>query len=119
MAKLIVKWRYIAKGTPKHSQHLVKYIATRDGVEKCDESWKVQPATVEQKCLIDELLKDFPEAVDLPEYADYLETPNKYYASIFINLLDFYSSVILQHYFSHLTNTCRVFTIYAIKGRTA
>lgn len=85
MAKLIVKWRYIAKGTPKHSQHLVKYIATRDGVEKCDESWKVQPATVEQKRLIDELLKDFPEAVDLPEYADYLETPNKYYASIFIS----------------------------------
>ncbi len=85
MAKLIVKWRYIKPGTPKHGQHLVKYIATRDGVEKCDESWKMQPATREQTRLIEKLLKDFPSAMRSHEYEDYCKTQNKYTASSLID----------------------------------
>ena len=57
MARFILKWRYIKSGFTKHSQNLVKYIATREGVEKCDESWKHQPATVEQQRLIWEIMK--------------------------------------------------------------
>ena len=54
MAKFILKWRYIKSGSAKHSTNLVKYIATREGVERCDESWKHQPATQEQQRLIKE-----------------------------------------------------------------
>ncbi len=85
MAKLIVKWRYIKHGTPKHAQHLVKYIATREGVEKCDESWKLQPPTREQTRLITKLLKDFPSMEQSHEYDDYKDNPNKYTASSFIS----------------------------------
>ena len=78
MARMILKWRYIKAGTPKHGEHLVKYIATREGVEKCDESWKNQTATVEQQRLIEKLIRDFPEAKDSFEYQDYCESKTKY-----------------------------------------
>lgn len=85
MARMILKWRYIKAGTPKHGEHLVKYIATREGVEKCDESWKNQNATVEQQRLIEKLIRDFPEAKDSFEYQDYCESKTKYNASEFIS----------------------------------
>ncbi len=85
MAKLIVKWRYIQPGTPKHCSRHVKYIATREGVEKCDDSWKLKPATREQERLIKDLLKDFPTANKTHEYADFLKEKNKYNASAFIS----------------------------------
>ena len=85
MARFILKWRYIRSGSPKHNQNLVKYIATREGVEKCDESWKHQPATQEQQRLIKELIEDFPDAVQSFEYQDYISSPTKSTASEFIN----------------------------------
>lgn len=85
MAKLIVKWRYIKPGTPKRGQNLVKYIATREGVEKCDEAWKYQPATREQTRLIEKLVNDFPTAVRNHEYEDYKKSSTKYTASAFID----------------------------------
>ena len=48
MAKFILKWRYIKSGTKGHGTNLVKYIATRDGVELCNDSWKQKPATIPQ-----------------------------------------------------------------------
>ena len=84
MAKFILKWRYIKSGSAKHSNNLVKYIATREGVERCDESWKHQPATVEQQRLINELVSDFPDTVQSFEYQDYITTPTKQTASEFI-----------------------------------
>ncbi len=81
MAKLIVKWRYIKAGNAKHNQNLVKYIATREGVEKCDESWKHKPPTREQTRLIRELLADFPSLENNHEYQDYLKNPTKHSAS--------------------------------------
>lgn len=85
MARFILKWRYIRSGSPKHNQNLVKYIATREGVEKCDESWKHQPSTQEQHRLIKELIEDFPDAVQSFEYQDYIATQTKSTASEFIN----------------------------------
>lgn len=38
----------------------VKYIATREGVEKLDDSQKFAPVTAKQRQLIQCLLKDFP-----------------------------------------------------------
>ena len=84
MARFILKWRYIKSGATQHSTNLVKYIATREGVEKCDESWKNQPATNEQQRLIKELVKDFPDSVQSFEYQDYLESQTKSTASEFI-----------------------------------
>ncbi len=81
MAKLIVKWRYIKHGNATHNKNLVKYIATRDGVEKCDDSWKLQPTTREQARLIKELLTDFPSLAESHEYQDYLKNPTKHSAS--------------------------------------
>lgn len=81
MARFILKWRYIKEGSKNHNSNLVKYIATRDGVEKCDESWKSQPATIEQQRFIETLKKDFPNSTDSFEYQDYIKEPNKYTAS--------------------------------------
>lgn len=85
MAKFILKWRYIKSGTARHSQNLVKYIATREGVERCDESWKHQPATVDQERLINNLVHDFPDSAESFEYQDYLSAPTKSSASEFIS----------------------------------
>ena len=85
MARFILKWRYIKSGSPKHGENLVKYIATREGVEKCDESWKHQPATKEQQRLINELIEDFPDAVQSFEYQDYISSKTKSTASEFIS----------------------------------
>lgn len=85
MARFILKWRYIKSGSPKHGENLVKYIATREGVERCDESWKYQPTTKEQHRLIKELIDDFPDAVQSFEYQDYIAAQTKSTASEFIS----------------------------------
>ncbi len=85
MARFILKWRYIKSGSPKHGENLVKYIATREGVEKCDESWKHQPATKEQQRLIKELINDFPDSAQSFEYQDYIAGQTKSTASEFIS----------------------------------
>lgn len=85
MARFILKWRYIKANSKKHSTNLVKYIATREGVEKCDESWKHQPATIDQQRLINNLVADFPESVQSFEYQDYTSAPTKKTASDFID----------------------------------
>lgn len=85
MARFILKWRYIKSSSAKHSENLVKYIATREGVEKCDESWKHQSATKEQQRLIRELVDDFPDSVQSFEYQDYIAAQTKSTASEFIS----------------------------------
>lgn len=85
MAKFILKWRYIKAGSAKYHQSIVKYIATREGVEKCDESWKYQNATVEQKRLIEKMTHDFPDSLQSFEYQDYISSPTKSSASEFIS----------------------------------
>ena len=48
-----------------------KYIATREGVEKLDDSQRYAPVTVKQEQLIRRILRDFPDAKDSHEYEDY------------------------------------------------
>lgn len=62
-----------------------KYIATRKGVDKIDDSKKYAPATVRQKKLIEKLLKDFPDCKSMLEYEDYIQKPNMENASEFIS----------------------------------
>ena len=78
MARLIQKSGYIKNG--KASGYM-EYVATRDGVEIIQST---EPATKKQKQFIKRLLKDFPDAKELFEYSDYLQTPNRGTASAFI-----------------------------------
>ena len=85
MAKLITKFKYLK---PHHRSNVggyAKYIATREGVEKIDESFKLAPATEKQKKLIAKILKDFPDAKEMLEYEDYSSTPTLGNASDFIS----------------------------------
>ena len=66
MAKLIQKCGYLKAGG---GDAYMKYIATREGVEIIE---REIPATKKQQELIADLLYDFPDSVELFEYADYL-----------------------------------------------
>lgn len=85
MARIILKSRYLKTGSKLHSEHLIQYIAKREGVQKIDDTWKHQPATKEQKKLIEELVKDFPETKDSFEYQDFISKPSKGTASELIS----------------------------------
>lgn len=85
MAKIILKSRYLRAGSRQHSEHLIRYIAKREGVQKIDDTWKHQPATKEQQKLIAELVRDFPETKDSFEYQDFITKPSKGTASEFIS----------------------------------
>ena len=62
----------------------MKYIATRDGVEFCDESKQFAPTTMNQRKLIEDILKQFPDSVQMLEYDDYIANPTVKNASEFI-----------------------------------
>lgn len=84
MARLITKFKYLKPNGRKGIGGYAKYIATREGVERIDESFKLSPASGKQKGLIKKILRDFPDAKDMHEYEDYLTTPNMGNASEFI-----------------------------------
>ena len=61
-----------------------KYIATREGVEKIDDSQRHAPATIKQQELIMRILRDFPDAKESHEYEDYRREKTMGNASEFI-----------------------------------
>ena len=78
MARLIQKSGYIKNGK---ATGYMEYVATRDGVEIIQST---EPVTKKQERFIQKLLKDFPDAKELFEYSDYMQTPNRGTASAFI-----------------------------------
>ena len=54
-------------------------------MQKIDDTWKAQAVTAEQKKLIGEIIRGFPDAKDSFEYEDYLSKPSKGSASEFIS----------------------------------
>lgn len=85
MAKLVTKFKYLKPNRKVSAGGYAKYIATREGVEKIDDTKKFAPATAKQKNLIKRILQDFPDSKDMFEYADYLEKQNQGSASDFIS----------------------------------
>ena len=85
MAKLIVKIKYMKPGRSRNLGKYARYIATREGVQKIDESSKYHEATTAQKEMIQKLLKDFPDSKETLEYEDYLKTHTIGKASEFIS----------------------------------
>lgn len=72
MPRLITKFKYMKPGSAGRSAGgYARYIATREGVEKVDDSQRHAPATFKQQELILRILRDFPEAEDSHEYRDY------------------------------------------------
>ena len=80
MPKLVQKCGYIRAGS---AAKYMKYIATREGVEKLHGRG---PVTQPQKELIEKLLKDFPDTKELFEYSDYCACPSFGKASEFITM---------------------------------
>ena len=80
MAKLVQKSGYIKS---EKADGYMKYIATREGVEKLAGNG---PVTKGQRELIQKLLTDFPDAAELFEYEDYCKTPTLGTASAFITM---------------------------------
>lgn len=84
MARLITKFKYLKPEDRKNIGGYAEYIATREGVEKIDESRKFAPATNKQKQLIKKILSDFPDSRSSLEYEDYLKDKTIGTASEFI-----------------------------------
>ena len=90
MARLITKFKYMKPRkqqgkTGRQPGGYAKYIGTREGVEKIDDSKKNAPSTTNQQQLIRKILKDFPDSKDMHEYSDYLKNPTAANASEFIS----------------------------------
>ena len=84
MARLITKFKYLKPEDRKNVGGYAEYIATREGVEKIDESRKFAPATEKQRKLIQKILADFPDSKSSLEYEDYLKDKTVGAASEFI-----------------------------------
>ncbi len=85
MAKLVTKFKFLKPSARQGRGGYAKYIATRDGVEKIDDTKKFAPVTWNQKQLIKKILRDFPDTRDMLEYEDYLHKQTVESASEFIS----------------------------------
>lgn len=85
MPRLVTKFKYMKPGSGgKSVGGYARYIATREGVEKIDDSHRHAPATQKQQKLIEKILRDFPDAKSSHEYEDYLREKTVGNASEFI-----------------------------------
>ena len=84
MAKLITKFKYLKPNARTSAGGYAKYIATREGVDKIDKSFKLAPSSLKQQQLIEKILTDFPNSKEMLEYEDYLKEPTVGNASEFI-----------------------------------
>lgn len=75
MPKIIFTSRYLRDAPPEQLKNYVRYIGTREGVEKMDESKRHLPATTHQKEFIKQLIRDIPQAKEMLEYTDFLLRP--------------------------------------------
>lgn len=84
MAKLITKFKYLKPDARQSVGGYAKYIVTREGVDKIDESLRFAHSSVKQQQFIQKILKDFPDSKDSLEYEDYIKNPTVGNASEFI-----------------------------------
>ena len=85
MAKLIMTSRYLRNTPKRNAANLVRYMGTREGVERVPAAEKPAPATVRQQRLIKDLLKADADAKNFLEYRDYENDPTKQNATEFID----------------------------------
>ncbi|NCB42239.1 MAG: hypothetical protein EOM59_06425 [Clostridia bacterium] len=97
MPKLILKSPYIKSGDKQNADGYVRYIATREGVEKISESRRNLPATKKQRELIAQMTNAIPDLLDLFEYEDYIASPTREHASELITIAMELSPELIQH----------------------
>ena len=85
MPKIIFTSRYLRDAPPAQLENYVRYVSTREGVEKVEGSRQNLPATVQQKDLVRQIVRDIPSAKEMLEYADFLLRPTMGNASEFIS----------------------------------
>ena len=87
MPRLVTKFKYLKPGGGgKSVGGYARYIATREGVEKLDDSHRHAPATQKQQALVEKLLRDFPEIKGSQEYEDFQREQTVGNASEFISM---------------------------------
>ena len=84
-AKIIVTSRCMRNSPKRSATNLVKYMGTREGVEKVAEGVDNAPATVRQQRSVGEIIKFDSAAKDYGEFHDYENSPTKSNASEFID----------------------------------
>lgn len=85
MPKIIFTSRYIKNPASSNAGKLIKYMGTRDGVEKLPNGIDNSPSTKKQNDLICTALKAVPESWDYHEMKSYLENKTKANATEFLN----------------------------------
>ena len=85
MAKIIVSSRFIKNPSAQNAGKLVKYMRTREGVEKVPKGKDGKIATQQQFTLINRITKHFPETKKYIEFDDFMMKPSKANATEFIN----------------------------------
>ncbi len=85
MAKIIFTSRYFKNPKRSNVGKLVKYMGTREGVEKLPNGIDNSPATKKQQSLINSITKNYPESRKYLEYKDYENNSTKANATEFID----------------------------------
>ena len=85
MSRLVTKFKYLKPNASLSIGGYAKYIGTREGVEKIDDTFKLSPATQKQKQLIGQIVRDFSDSKAMHEYDDYQKNPSVGTASEFIS----------------------------------
>ena len=83
MAKIIVSCRF--QKSAKDMADLIRYMATREGVEKLPSGQKYNLATSKQHDLILSVVKHFPQSKKFLEYDDYYAMPTRENANEFLD----------------------------------
>lgn len=85
MAKIIFTSRYFKNPKRSNVGKLVKYMGTREGVEKLPNGIDNSPATKKQQNLVQSIIKNCPESQKYIEYTDYKNDSTKSNATEFID----------------------------------
>ena len=83
MAKIIVSCRF--QKSAKDMADLIRYMATREGVEKLPDAKKYRIATQKQHDLILSVVKHFPQSKKFLEYDEYYAMPTRENANEFLD----------------------------------
>lgn len=85
MPRLICTSRYIKNSKSKNTGNLIKYMGTREGVEKLPNGFDSKLATQKQHELICDLLRAYPPVWEYPEFQKYISEHSKGAATECIN----------------------------------
>ena len=85
MPKIICTSKYIKNPKSSKAGGYLRYIGTREGVEKLTNGYDHKPATKKQNNLICELLKAYPPIWNYPEFEKYMSEESKGAATELIN----------------------------------